>query len=96
MKDFLGDMLTRIKNGQKVQLNSVLLHPSTPKYCIKVLELLRDEGFIYGYQEWYDENTKKKVIKVLLKYNNTGVPVIRNIFRVSKPGRRVFLSTKAL
>lgn len=96
MKDFLGDMLVRIKNGQKVRLNAVLLHPATPKHCIKVLNVLQEEGYIYGYQEWINPETSIKMIKVLLKYNNTGIPVIKNIFRISTPGRRVYVSTKAL
>lgn len=96
MKDFISDMIVRIKNGQKVRLNSILLHNATPKYCLKILDILAKEGFIYGYQEFIDLETNLKTIKVLLKYNNTGVPAINNIFRVSTPGRRVYVSTKAL
>lgn len=96
MKDFLADMFTRIKNAQRVRLNSISLHPSTPKYCFKVLDILQGEGFIYGYQEWMDLESNEKTIKVILKYNSSGVPAINNIFRISSPGRRVYVSTKTL
>jgi small subunit ribosomal protein S8 len=96
MVDFLSDMLTRIRNGHRARLDAVTLHPYSPKKCISVLEILRDEGFIRGFKEWYDSESNVKYIKVLLKYNGVGAPVIRGIFVVSRPGRRVYLSTKAL
>lgn len=96
MRDFLGDMLTRIKNGHNAKVASVILHPYSPKMCIYILEKLQHEGYIRGFQQWSSNNVKKIQIKVLLKYNGEGAPAIRGIFRVSKPGCRVYLSTKAL
>jgi ribosomal protein S8 len=51
MKDFVGDMLTRITNGHQARLGAILLHPSTPKLCIEILDLLCKEGYIRGFQE---------------------------------------------
>lgn len=96
MKDFVGDMLTRIANGHQARLGAILLHPSTPKFCLEILELLSKEGYIRGFQEWFDQNTNTRKIKVYLKYTASGTPVIRSLFRVSKPGRRVYISIKAL
>lgn len=94
MKDFISDMVTRIKNGQKVQLSSIKLNAFSPKYCLKILDILKEEGFIYGY--FLNEKENKQEIVVYLKYNNVGVPVIKNIFRVSTPGRRIYASTNML
>lgn len=96
MKDYISDMIVRIKNGQKVRLKSILLHHSTPKHCLKILDLLTSEGFIYGYQEFLNQETNAKQIKVLLKYNTNGIPAINNIFRISTAGRRIYVSTKTL
>ncbi len=102
MKDYISDMLTRIINGQKSKLGEVMLHSSTPQKCISILNILEKEGYIFGWEEWSLKNenkiTKDKTlrIKVLLKYNGQGNSAIRGIFRVSKPGRKVYISTKAL
>ena len=96
MRDYISDMLVRIKNGQKVGLASTELHVTTPKSCVKILDILTKEGFIYGYEEVFGQTAKSKVIRVILKYNAVGVPAISNIFRISTPGRRIYVSTKAL
>ncbi len=96
MRDFLSDMIIRIKNGQQARLSAIKLHSMTPTICIKVLEVLQKEGYIRGIEEWYDQETQKRNLKVLLKYTSTGSPVIRNIFVVSKPGRRFYASSKLL
>lgn len=96
MQNYLGDVITRIRNGHQARLGAVLLHSATPKSCVKILEVLREEGYILGFQEWNDEITNRQFLKVLLKYNRAGRPAIGNIFQVSKPGRRVYVSTKSL
>lgn len=96
MRDFIGDMLTRIRNGQRARLESIILHPATPNYCENLLELLWEEGYIRGFTEFYDEKKNRKFIKVLLKYNSIGTPIIKGVFRVSTPGRRRYISIKAL
>ena len=84
--DPVGDMFTRIRNGQMRNLNHVNIPAS--KFRSKILEILKTEGYINNF---YLENDKKniKVIKVNLKYYE-GSPVIKEIKRISKPGRRVY------
>ena len=84
--DPVGDMFTRIRNGQMRNLNHVNIPAS--KFRSKILEILKTEGYINNF---YLENDEKniKVIKVNLKYYE-GSPVIKEIKRISKPGRRVY------
>lgn len=92
MTDPLGDMLTRIRNAQMRQKSMV----STPasKLRGRVLDVLQEEGFIRGYaQVEYDRG--KSEYEIELKYFD-GEPVIRNLQRVSKPGRRVYASVRNL
>ena len=83
--DPIGDMFTRIRNGQMRNLNYVNIPAS--KFRSKILEILKTEGINSFYLESNDSN--KKVIKVNLKYYE-GTPVIKEIKRISKPGRRVY------
>ena len=87
MNDPLGDMLTRIRNAQMRGMSKVVT-PSS-KLRIRVLEVLINEGFIRGYTEV--EKDGHKNIDIELKYYE-GQPVISEIKRVSKPGRRVYSS----
>lgn len=95
MQNYLADMLIRIKNGQKAQLNAVTLHSSMPKFCVKILEILYQEGFIRGFKIYFNEKNIK-IIKVLLKYENSGASVIKNINVISTPGRRVYAPVRSL
>ena len=87
--DPIGDMLTRIRNGQMRSSTTVRVPAS--KFRVKILDVLRVEGYILNYKLSADKN-KKNNISVDLKYNQ-GIPVIKEITRISKPGRRVY--TKA-
>ena len=51
MQNLLGDLITRIQNGQQARLSAILLSPAIPKNLFKILEILRDEGYILGFQE---------------------------------------------
>jgi small subunit ribosomal protein S8 len=86
LTDPLGDMLTRIRNAQKAGMSSV----STPgsKLRANVLEVLKREGYIRGFSEKRADPGQAE-FKIELKYHE-GAPVIREISRVSKPGRRVY------
>ena len=84
--DPIGDMFTRIRNGQLRSLSKVEI-PSS-KFRLKILEVLKNEGFISNYYIEKKENNKSSLI-VDLKYYE-GTPVIKEIKRVSKPGRRVY------
>ena len=90
MNDPLGDMLTRIRNAQ-MRGKSTTQSPSS-KLRKWVLDVLADEGYIRGYEETTDKNGHPAV-EISLKYFE-GTPVIRELKRVSKPGRRVYLGVK--
>jgi small subunit ribosomal protein S8 len=92
MTDPLGDMLTRIRNGQQAQKSTVVAPAS--KMRANVLDVLKREGFIRGYSQ-YNLRPGLDEIKIELKYHE-GEPVIREISRVSKPGRRVYSKIKDL
>lgn len=85
MTDPLGDMITRIRNGQSARLPAVLTPAS--KFRVNVLEVLAREGYIRGYERIEEEG--HAALRIELKYHE-GEPVIRAIKRVSKPGRRVY------
>src|SRR5579883_3019306 len=85
MTDPVGDLLTRIRNGQSARLDSVTVPAS--KMRSNVLDVLQREGYIRG---WFEEE-----IRIELKYDN-GRPVIRDIKRVSTPGRRVYSKIREL
>jgi small subunit ribosomal protein S8 len=90
--DPLGDLLTRIRNGQQARKESVMTPASNLR--ARVLEVLQREGYIRGYSE-HENGPGKKELRVELKYHE-GDPVIRFIERVSKPGRRVYSGVKEL
>jgi len=87
LSDPLGDMLTRIRNAQMRGMSKVVT-PSS-KLRVRVLDVLINEGFIRGYTEV--EKDGHNNIEIELKYYE-GQPVISEIKRVSKPGRRVYSS----
>ena len=87
MNDPLGDMLTRIRNAQ-MRGKSTATTPAS-KLRKWVLDVLADEGYIRGYEEVTDDRGHP-AIEISLKYYD-GAPVIRELRRVSKPGRRVYL-----
>ena len=86
MTDPIADMLTRIRNGQRVGQRTVS-SPSSKIRC-NVLEVLKREGYIRDFQET-EIKAGHREITIELKYHE-GAPVIRKIARVSKPGRRVY------
>ncbi len=86
MSDPIGDLLTRIRNGQHARKQSITAPASRLK--AGVLEVLKNEGFIRGYSE-RDVRTGIKELVIELKYYE-GEPVIREIGRISTPGRRVY------
>ena len=92
MNDPLGDMLTRIRNAQMRGRSTV----STPASKLRawVLDVLKDEGYIRAY-EWVTGADGHPALEISLKYYE-GSPVIREIRRVSKPGRRVYMGMKDL
>lgn len=92
VSDPVGDMLTRIRNAMARRHLKV----STPAsgLRVRVLDVLQAEGYIRGYNR-VDLDHGKAELQIELKYHE-GAPVMRNIRRVSKPGRRVYVSAKAI
>lgn len=92
MSDPLGDMLTRIRNGQQAHKTTVTAPAS--RFRAEVLDVLRDEGYIRGYSHAEISNGINE-LTIELKYHD-GQPVIKEIRRVSTPGRRVYSRIKDL
>ena len=91
LTDPLGDMLTRIRNGQRARKDSVLTPGS--KLRARVLDVLQREGYIRGYSE--EQMGPAAGIRIELKYFE-GQPAIKHVARVSKPGRRVYSASTEL
>ena len=92
MSDTLGDMLTRIRNGQTT--NKKVVDAPASRFRKNVLEVLKREGFIRNFEE-KEMRPGIHFFEIELKYYN-GKPVISEIKRISKPGRRVYSSIKNL
>ena len=91
MTDPLGDMLTRIRNGQQARKDSIVTPASNLR--VRVLDVLQREGYIRGYSE--EAVGAQKGLRIELKYFE-GEPAIKHVARVSKPGRRVYSGSREL
>ncbi len=89
--DPLGDLLTRIRNGQRAKKDSVLSPAS--KLRTRVLDVLQREGYIRGYSD--EQMGPAAGVRIELKYFE-GQPAIKHVARVSKPGRRVYSGSQDL
>jgi small subunit ribosomal protein S8 len=109
MTDPIADMLTRIRNGERIELPAVDMPGTHVKESIA--QVLKEEGFILDFQVGkYDKDAEgkkvfqtpvdaqepKKILRVFLKYGPEGEKVIRKIERASRPGRRLYCSYKDL
>ena len=109
MTDSIADMLTRIRNANRIESPAVDM-PST-KVKVTIAQVLKDEGFVLDYQVGkmaaneqgrlvfqaeVAANDPKKVLRIFLKYGPDGERVIRRIQRASKPGCRIYCSYKQL
>lgn len=92
MSDPLGDLLTRIRNGQQANKKTIMA-PGSRLHC-NVLEVLKREGYIRGY-ELRDVRKGVREVNIELKYAE-GTPVIQEISRVSRPGQRVYSKIREL
>ena len=92
LADPIGDMITRIRNAQLRTLYNVKI-PSS-KFRAKILDVLKQEGYISNYKQQSESNNKNTLV-VDLKYHN-GTPVIKEIKRVSKPGRRIYAKADSI
>ena len=92
LTDPIGDMFSRIRNGQMRSLNSIDIPSSN--FRKNILKILKEEGYIKDYYIEKSENNKIS-LKINLKYYE-GDPVIKEIKRISKPGRRVYSSANSI
>jgi small subunit ribosomal protein S8 len=92
LTDPIADMLTRIRNGLQARLQRVDM-PSS-KLRAEIARILKEEGYISNFK--IAEEGKKKVLKVFLRYSPDGESVISTIQRISKPGRRVYVSSSEI
>ena len=90
--DPIGDMITRIRNAQMRLLKNVIIPRS--KFRAKILDVLKQEGYILDYKILCDDKNKDS-FSVNLKYSD-GLPVIKEIKRVSKPGRRIYAKATSI
>jgi len=90
--DPIGDMITRIRNAQMRKSSNVTIPNSN--FRVKILEVLKHEGYISNYKVLSDTKNKKSLL-IDLKYSN-GLPVIKEIKRVSKPGRRIYAKATSI
>ncbi len=93
MSDPIADMLTRIRNAQMAKKNSVKMPSSNIK--LSIANVLKDEGYISDFSISTDKNKNKNILELSLKYYS-GAPVIEQIKRISKPGLRIYKSSKNL
>ena len=92
MTDPIADMLTRIRNAVRVEKETLDVPYS--KFKEQVVDVLKREGYIWSYE--IIEGTPANSIRIQLKYSMSGERVIQSIRRISKPGRRVYRSSKEL
>lgn len=89
MSDPIADMLTRIRNGIMASYDTVDIPGS--KLKINIAKILKSEGFIKNYKLIADR--RQGIIRIFLKYDEKGGPIIVGIQRVSKPSRRVYTNS---
>jgi len=92
LTDPISDMIARIRNAQLRTLNTVSIPNS--KFRARILDVLKEEGYISDYKPSSKEKNNKFLL-VDLKYHN-GIPVIKEISRVSKPGRRIYSKAETI
>ena len=92
LSDPIADMLTRIRNAVRVNKNDVNIKASN--ICQGIAAVLKQEGYIEDFDRIDD--SKQGILRISLKYDMEGSPIIKEIKRMSKPGRRVYLSVDKL
>jgi len=92
LSDPIADMLTRIRNAARVNKNEVKIKASN--ICQGIAAVLKDEGYIEDFDR-IDDN-RQGILRISLKYDQDGQPIINEIKRASKPGRRIYVSVDKL
>jgi small subunit ribosomal protein S8 len=92
VNDPIADMLTRIRNGGTARLLRVKMPKSQIK--VEVARVLRERGYIAGYSD--DPDAEKPTLTVEIRYSDGDRPIIEGIQRISRPGRRIYVSAKKI
>jgi len=92
LSDPIADMLTRIRNAARINRKQVNIKAS--KTCEGIANVLKEEGYIEDFD--VIDDGKQGILRVTLKYDSEGQPVIKDITRTSKPGRRVYSTVSEL
>ena len=90
--DSIADMFTRIRNA--IQARHQRVDMPSSKLKVEVARILKDEGYISNFK--VNEESKKKVLRIVLRYGGDGESVITTIDRVSRPGRRVYAGAREI
>ena len=93
MTDPIADMLTRVRNANRMKFRSVNARLS--RMNLEIVKVLKRTGYISGFDVKKDAS-KKDVLKIYLKYTDTRGRIIQDLQRVSKPGRRIYVSSKKI
>ncbi len=93
MTDPIADMLTRIRNANRMKFRSV--NTQLSRVNLEIVKVLKRTGYISGFDVKKDQN-KKDVLKIYLKYTDNKDRIIQDLQRVSKPGRRIYVSSKKI
>ena len=93
MTDPIADMLTRVRNANRMKFRSVNARLS--RMNLEIVKVLKRTGYISGFDVKKDAN-KKDVLKIYLKYTDARGRVIQDLQRVSRPGRRIYVSSKKI
>lgn len=94
ISDPIADMLTRVRNANRMRFKSVDVLVS--KTNISIVKVLKKEGFIGGYDVRKDHAGSHNVLRVYLKYSNSKEKIITDIQRISKPSKRVYVKSKKI
>jgi len=92
LSDPIADMLTRIRNA--VRVNKEQVNVKASKICEGIAAVLKKDGYILDYDRIDDGN--QGILRIMLKYDQEGRPIINEITRESKPGRRIYCSVEKL
>ena len=98
MTDPIADMMTRVRNANRMKFRSV--NAQLSRVNLEIVKVLKRTGYISGFDVKKDQNkkdqNKKDILKIYLKYTDTKERVIQDLQRVSKPGRRIYVSSKKI
>jgi small subunit ribosomal protein S8 len=92
LSDPIADMLTRIRNAVRISKSQVSIKAS--KICEGIAAVLKQEGYVEDFDRIDD--SRQGILRVTLKYDQSGQPIINEITRISKPGRRIYSSVEQL